>query len=213
MGKLFDYDGPYAKAVDKVLNYLLLCCLWTLFSLPLFTIGAANTALYYTVHKVLRKGDSYPVRVFWKAFKDNFKQSTVVWIAQLAVFVVLGVDMYFVYSLYQNQSVTAEVVLVCAIILAFIVMYTLYLYPYIARFVNTTKEVVKNCAIMSLIHFPWSLLLLVLFTAAVVGGLFVPLGVLLVPSGYMLLSGLIIERIFRKYIPAEEAEGEYDEKA
>lgn len=204
MWRFFDYDGLYARAVNKVLNYLLLCLLWALFSLPMVTIGASNTALYYSVHRVLRKGDEHPIRVFLKAFKDNFKQATIVWTLQLVAFVILGGDIYFVYSLYLNQKLAPEVVLLCSVILALVVMFTLYLYPYIARFVNTTGEVLKNCAIMTLLNLPWSLLQLILFVVAILGSLFLPLGVLLVPSGYMLLCGLILERIFRKYIPEEE---------
>ena len=204
MGKLFAYDGLLARAVDKVLNYLLLCCLWTVFSLPLFTIGASNSALYYTVDKVLRKGEEHPIQIFWDAFKENFKQASVIWILQILSFMILGADMYFVYSLYLQQAVAAEMVVICAIILAFIVMFTLYLYPYIARFVNTTREVLKTCLIMSLINLPWSLLLLVLFAASIIGSLFLPLGILAVPAGYMLICGMILERVFQKYIPNAE---------
>lgn len=206
MWKIFDCDGPYARAVNKVLDYLLLGCLWTIFSLPVVTIGASCTALYYTVNKVLRQGEEHPVQIFWHAFKSNFKQATIIWAVQLIAFVILGVDMYFVYSLYLDQVVAADVVLICVVILAFILMFTLYLFPYIASFVNTTREVLKNCAIMTMINFLWSLLLLALFVVSVMGSLFVPLGVFVVPSGYMLICSLILNRVFQKYIPVQETE-------
>ena len=89
MGNFFSTDGPLFEGMAYIINIIYVSVLWILFSIPIITIGASSTALYYTVTKVIRHGRSYIFREFWQSFKSNFKQSTAVWLIYLVMMGIL----------------------------------------------------------------------------------------------------------------------------
>lgn len=62
------------RAADlMILNIVfIICCL------PIVTIGASLTALHYVTLKMVRNEESYIVKSFFKSFKQNFKQATII---------------------------------------------------------------------------------------------------------------------------------------
>ncbi|MGN0383363.1 MAG: YesL family protein, partial [Eubacterium sp.] len=64
----------------KFTELLLLNLIWLMSSLPIITIGASTTALYYVLMKAAR-GEKVDVNSdFFKSFTLNFRQSTILWI-------------------------------------------------------------------------------------------------------------------------------------
>ena len=51
---IFNVDGGIMKALGKVTDIICLSLLFFVCSIPVFTMGTAGTALYYTVNKVIR---------------------------------------------------------------------------------------------------------------------------------------------------------------
>ena len=49
--KIFGYEGSFITVTEKIFDIMFLSILWFLSCIPLLTIGAAVTALYYTVQK------------------------------------------------------------------------------------------------------------------------------------------------------------------
>ena len=68
MGNFFSTDGPLFEGMAYIINIIYVSVLWILFSIPIITIGASSTALYYTVTKVIRHGRSYIFSEFWQKF-------------------------------------------------------------------------------------------------------------------------------------------------
>lgn len=52
--KLFDIEGPLMQGLTKIADLMILNLLTILCCLPIFTIGAALTALHYQVLKMVR---------------------------------------------------------------------------------------------------------------------------------------------------------------
>ncbi|MEM5591394.1 YesL family protein [Niallia circulans] len=73
-------NGIYMRRLTKVANLLYLSLLWTVFSLPIITIGASTAALYYAAHYAIREEEGYIFQQFWKAMKSSFNQATITWI-------------------------------------------------------------------------------------------------------------------------------------
>lgn len=67
----------------KATECMLLSILWVVTSLPVITIGASTTALYYAVVKVIRNNEGYGWGEFWNGFRTNFKQATIIWLVAL----------------------------------------------------------------------------------------------------------------------------------
>ena len=157
MGALFDYDSPLMRTINKITDYVILSFIWFIFCIPIITIGAATTALYYTSYKVIRNNRSHVWREFWAAFKSNFKQSTIAELVILLLYVLLGVVcyMYFLIGV-LSLGIAAIIYLV---IVTMVTMWGIYLFSYIARFQNTIKGVFMNAAYMCSKHIFSSILL------------------------------------------------------
>ena len=201
---IFNYNGPIMQTINKLVDCFFLSLLWILFSLPIVTCGAATTALYYTVHKVIRYDRSHVWREFWKSFKENFKQSTIVWVISLVIFYVLSVDFLFVYNLISAGKIGVWVYIPFALATVFMIIYITYIFGYIARFENSLKNILKNSAYFSIRHLLRSILLLGTFAVAVAFLFFFPIAIALLPPLYMYVVSAILESVFKKYMSEED---------
>ena len=103
--------------------------------------------------------------------------------------------------------------LVIALILVMILQ---YVFPLLAKFVNTVKNTIRNALLMSLRHLPYTILMLLISIAPIVAMLFNTMifsyGIL----AYFLLGfstlafakSYFFVKIFDKYIPKDESEEE-----
>ena len=62
--KLFNLDSPVMVFLSKVANLMILNVLTIICCIPIFTAGAAITALYYVTIKMARGDDPYHKRIF-----------------------------------------------------------------------------------------------------------------------------------------------------
>ena len=74
MRGIFSYDNPVMRFIGKFWDVLILNILWLICSIPVFTIGAATTAVYYVTLKLARDDDGYTIRSFFRSFRQNFRQ-------------------------------------------------------------------------------------------------------------------------------------------
>lgn len=188
-----------------ILNILdLICCI------PVITIGAATAALYYTTLKMAENRESYVWRDYWKAFKENFRQATVIWLIMLALMAVLAADILLLGSMGQELgSIVAATVIAAGI---FLVLPGIYVFPVLARFDNTVRNTMKNAMIMSIRHFPSTILILLIHglplllgfvsVQALIKGVWVVL--FFVVSILAYAESKFFTRIFSKYYPGKE---------
>ena len=208
MGELFNLDNKFFQGINKIIDCVCLSFLWLLLCIPVVTAGAATTALYYTVNKVIRNNRSYIWKEFWHAFRTNFKQSTLVWLILIFIYVIMGIDCYIMFQYAKAGVSYGSLYIVFAVLMLIVTMWANYLFPYMARFENTLKAVLKNCVIMALLNLGKSVVLLVLFLAAlVVTYVFFP-AIMILPAVYMLLVNFILEKVFVKYMTPEDIEAE-----
>ena len=83
MGGILNPNSKVMQEISKAADCLIVKFLFIIFSIPVFTVGAAFTAQYYVVMKIARGEDPVVIKSFWKSFKENFKQSTVIWVINL----------------------------------------------------------------------------------------------------------------------------------
>lgn len=204
MGRFFNYDNGVMQFLSKLADCMILSFFWLLCSIPIFTIGASTTALYYAVNKSVRYNRSYAWKEFWNGFKTNFKQSTLAWLFILLAYILGIVDCYILYVLQDNIPYSGVLLVVILAFMLFLTMWSCYILPYIARFENPLKRSMKNCLIIMIANLPWSILLVLLFAVAAVAFVFVPVLSIFVPVLYLLVANRILERIFRKYMSIED---------
>ena len=77
-------DNPLFRAMGKLGDLFLLNLLWMLCCLPVVTVGASSTALFYVARKIAA-GEDYLLREdFFHSFRQNFRQATAAWLALAA---------------------------------------------------------------------------------------------------------------------------------
>lgn len=205
-----NYDNILVRALSRLGDAMLLSVLFVLGCVPVVTIGASLTALYYTAMKGLTLDGGYVFRYFVKSFKDNFKKSTLMWLMFLLAFIVFGVDVWFWYQQFTPGQVTLpNVLLVLSLVLLVLSFFMfLYAFPLQAKFENTIKVQMRNAFLLSVKYFPTTLLLTVITAVvvwafyyqpaiAIVGFLMVGFGAL----GY--LYAFFMLKCFKPYLPEE----------
>ncbi len=163
---LFDMNGPLMNALRTLANIFLCNLMFCLLSLPLFTAGAALTALFVCMQAILEEDeDDVIIKQFWNAFKENFGQATVIWLLCIFVFIFLGVYYLIIASMTgaAGRMYRISFFLMC-IVFAFGFQ---YIFPMQARYRNTVKNTLKNAWILSVAALPWTLLSIVLVIGAV----------------------------------------------
>ena len=90
----FDPNGAFARGMERVWSLIVLNVLWLVCSLPVVTMGASCAALYQVLGKLIAGEDSHVARQFFRAWGENWKKATPVWLILLAVAVLCGFDLY-----------------------------------------------------------------------------------------------------------------------
>ena len=159
--KIFSTENPVWRAMDRMGDLMILNVLFIFFSLPIFTIGASLTALYTMTFKLLDETEGNLFKNFVKAFKNNFKQATVIWLVALAAGLFLAYDASLSYV---STSIVAKILMGVVILVAIVyAMWFSWVVPVQAKFDNPVKVNMKNAALMMVIHmFPTTLLITVL---------------------------------------------------
>jgi len=203
MGSFFDMDGTVMGTLSKITDIIILSVIFLVFSLPIITIGASFTALYYTSVKCIRRGRSYLFKSFWKSFKENFGQATILWLILLIAGSILGLNIWF-----SGQIVSGNMgfILTCiyAMMAFTISIVTVYVFPLLSRFSMSKKKLISTAFYMAIKHLPYSILLVLIFTASLVASYIIPVLIFILPAAGTLLFSLPMERVLKKYIPASD---------
>lgn len=150
MANLFNPSGPVFRFIVKVEYSIWLNILWFLCCIPIVTIGPATTALYYCMQHIVLDEDSYITKMFFRSFKENFKQSMLVGIIMTILGVIMGLDGYALYHLRTTSgfwAILTGIFLVAAVAYAIILM---WIFPLLARYENTTLAMFKNAIMLSI---------------------------------------------------------------
>ena len=192
-----------------VTNIIILNILWLLCCLPVVTAGAATTAMYYTIFQYITKQDDGALKPFFKAFRENFKTVTPVWLVNLLIGAALGAEVFYLH--FGTQLWLKVIFAVLAFLYAGV---SAYLYPIFARYHTTRKQALLNSIALSTRH---------LFTTVCVVILnAVPVAILLLApeifwktiffwtiGGFSLIAylcGRMIFTVLKRYEPKQETE-------
>ena len=212
MGRFFNMDSGLFRFLSRLADLMILNILFLLTCIPVVTIGASCTALYYVTMKMARDEDAYIARSYFKSFKENFKQATIIWVVALLLIVLLFFDFQILSVMTASFVTVIRIALISvSLVMAMVLLYT---FPVLAQFYNSIKNTVKNAFFMSIRHFPKTLLMLVISVGAVVltflSAFTLTWGILIwMMFGFALISYLharFFVKIFDMYIPENQEE-------
>ena len=214
--KFCSYESRFSQLLLKLCYACYLNLLWFVCSIPIVTIGASTTALYYASLKVVRDEDSHVAALFFRSFRQNFKQATVLWLILLGAGLFLGADGYILYHLRLSSNGTMAVMwtLILAVVIAAAVVWVIvaeYVFPLLASVANTNKAMLKNAFLIGThylfatilvfaVHFAMFFVVVAWFTPLIVFG----------EGLCALISAWLLNRILISVsgVPEDKAEGD-----
>lgn len=187
--------------------------LFLLFCLPVVTIGASVTALYYTVYrKYYKKSDSIS-KDFMHSLKDNLKNGIIVHVIYLIYSAVVGFNIYFAFFGLGDIRLPDWYMIVSLLPLLLIVFTMPFVYALMARFDNGIKGTLKNSFTLCMINFPKFILIWFIVIIALAICIGFPPAALVVPVGAAYLCQMITEKAFARAIDVESSREEKAESA
>ena len=186
MARIFSYESRFSHVAFRIAYGCYLNLLWMVCSLPIVTIGASTTALYSVALKIAEDREGAIGQQFFRAFRQNFRQATVIWCMLLAIGLVLGGDIYVLLHLRSTSAGAMAIfwTLILAVVFAACVAYVIeliFVFPLVAYVENTTKAMIVNafligthylnCTIVVfLIHFVMAFIAIRFFTPILILG-------------------------------------------
>lgn len=204
MRRLLDINNPIMRFLVNMFDLMGLSVLWVVFSLPIFTMGAASTALYSAAYHHVRKGEDYLWNSFFSAFKENFKRSTLTWLVALAILGFLGADALLLRSLILQGYSFGWFYGVTLALVVLALTWTVYLAAYAARFNGTVKEVLRYSFMLLRAHPVKMLCVMVLVMGGMALALTLPAMVVFIPATVYWGATFPIEWTFLKHMRPED---------
>ena len=198
--RLLDVDGPVFTVLTKTGELILLSFVWLVCSLPVITLGASTTALYYAVVKNIRRGRGYPIREFFKMFKLSFVRATCVTLIGL----LWGAAMYRLITIALSlQSAQGSFLMrIYAVLVIVTVAVLIYVFPVISRFEISVGKSIGLAFVMAGRCVGYTACLLAMGGIMVYLFIYIPFPlIILFPSLWTLVSSFLIERALKKYMP------------
>lgn len=203
MGKLFNMDSPLFIFLGKLADLVYLNILTLICCIPVFTAGAALTALNYVILKMVRNEEGYLTRAFFKSFKQNFKQATVIWLLFIFMAGIFAGD-FFIFR-YSAHTLPAWFQTALAAVAFVVVFANMHVFPVLAKFENTIKQTFKNSFFMGILSLPKTIAMMVLWVAPTIILIFfvqaLPIVFALGISGPAYLCALLYDKTFRRFEP------------
>ena len=203
-------DNVVTRALSKICDMVFLNVLWVICSIPIVTIGASTTALYTVMLKLVRNEEGYIFRSFFRAFKENFKQSTLIWLIIAAFSVVWWVDFRIAGMMGAGVG---EVLRIIFLIVAFLLLsVTIYVFPLTARYENKISATLKNSRALRIAKLPYTLLMVAVVVVAVLASLWntmmlmiaLPLWFLFMVSLIAWINSYLLRRVFTVFEQNED---------
>lgn len=198
------YDSRFMVGLRRLVDYICLGLLWMLASVPVITFGAATTAALLTAEINIRADEGKMTATFWKWFRKEFKEATILWLIQLPLLGITAMNVWLVYGSQLSAVPRALIYIASGVIFCWMQLW----FGYLSKFEDTVKTILGNTLRIALANLSNSLLLGILALAALAGAavltLIMPPIALLVPGAYLMSCTAIFRKIFAQFLPSSE---------
>lgn len=211
MRKLFDLESPFMQGLNKMADLMIANLLCIICCIPVITAGAAFTALHFVALKMVRNEETYIIKTFFRSFKENFVQATLLWIIKLLVFIFVIIDLRI-----ASMIPWMKIGIIAVGVLLFLL--GLHIFPLQSRFVNRVPITIKNSVLIGLMVLPKTVLMGLIYLLPLVlwyvsfavfgSNIMMPLFVLFGFSLPVFLCAFLYNKTFKKIEPAVENNGD-----
>ncbi|EOS35118.1 hypothetical protein C808_04897 [Lachnospiraceae bacterium M18-1] len=153
MRHLFEIDGRFYCMMTKAADLLVLNLLWMICSVPVFTAGAAVTALHDVTIQMAENREGYVAKEYLRSFQKNFRKGTVLWLLFLSVLSIL-------LAVRTGMTVESEPVFIMCFFIGILCacIYT-WVFPLLSQKDHTTVQLLRKSLFIGIYYFPYTLIL------------------------------------------------------
>ncbi|MDO4623400.1 MAG: DUF624 domain-containing protein [Eubacteriales bacterium] len=166
---IFSMDNPFFRFVGRCVDLVWINILTLVCAIPVFTAGAALTAMYRVLLNITLKQESGITKEFFRAFKENFKSATRVFLPVLLAFLILFSNAYMI-----RQGVLDGwgdlYIVVCVsigIIAGLLAIFLQYYTSLLARYDASVKQTIQNAIRLMFACFPQSLCMVIILISPI----------------------------------------------
>ena len=213
MKSFFNPDNWLMIFLGNITDIMLLNAVCLLCCLPIITIGPSVTALHYVTLKMSKGEEGYIIKDFFKSFKENFRQSTIIWLIFLLVSAFFYLDLRIIED--GGMEVPYAVSVVIYVTYLFCCTTAMYAFPLTARFTNKISQTLRNAFLMSILHVVKTVIMAAIYLIPIVliplNYNFIAIFIMIGLSGPAYINGYFWKGIFKKYEPEEEIPRDWEE--
>jgi uncharacterized membrane protein YesL len=185
-----------------LLDALLISIAWAICSLPVITMGASTAALNKVAMNWMRDRSGCTLGDFFRAFKENWKTGTGVWLILLVPLLFILFNAYATWiALVQTSQAARWMILISAVLWLAVAIYAFALQ---AIFENPPLRTVMNALRIAVSHLGTTLILVALFALSVFATLLMPLGAFFYAPVCVFLAARPVWGVFKKVMAMPE---------
>ncbi|GHV38600.1 hypothetical protein FACS189490_00780 [Clostridia bacterium] len=207
MGGFFSMDGPFYRFGALLADVLWVSVLWIAFSIPIVTMGASTTAVFYVMTRRAAGKEQYIFRDFFASFKRNFKVATPVFLCLLLISVLLIINIMNI-GVMGNMAGIMLPIQYC--VLLEVIFVSLYIFPVLSRFDMKFTQLFKSAFFMANRHLLTTVLCLAALIAVILAVYLMPILFFVAMGLYSLATSYLFIKRFKKYRPEIDAEVDYE---
>ena len=202
---LFRPDSPLMVTMSQITDCIFLSMFWLLGCLPVVTVGASFAAMYDAVYRGFRKGEKNSWQCFLRSYRRNWKDGIVPTVVFLAALWGLGALLIRLWNSAVCGTVSWGVFSAGAFVGMLLLGILSVLFPMLSRFENSAAMLLKNAVLVALANLPRTLCLGALNAVSVFLCARYVLPLFFLPALAALLGTLLIEPMFRPFLPQDAA--------
>lgn len=207
MSNFFSMDGKFYKFGTMVIEVTYIGVLWLLFSLPIITMGATTTALYYVCTKKHSGQDIYIFRNFWKSFKKNFVKATIIFLLLSGIGFLLWSSLHILGQIQMGWLELPIKIAVWFMLFQVAVVFT-NVFAILSRFEVNVSTALKDGLFIGYRNFLTTISNWIMLIAIFIASMVFPTAFFLMGGIYVYSSSLSFIRLFRKHSKEFDAQVE-----
>ena len=202
--KFLNPDNGLMITMTQITDCIFLSLFWLIGCIPVFTMGASFAALYDATFRGFRQGDKHCWSRFWQVYKDNWKASIAPTVVFLVGVSILGKVLIALWNSAVAGSISWMLFSGGAFVGVLLLGILSLMFPVLSRFENSFSGLQKNTFFLAMANLPRTLALGILNAAAGLACAFYILPLFFLPSLAALIGSVLIEPMFKPYMPAED---------
>lgn len=206
MRNIFRPDSGLMIVMSQITDCIFLSLFFLVGCVPVVTVGASFAALYDATFRGFRDGEKNSWQRFLHTFRANWKAGILPTVFFLAAVGGLSYGMVMCWNAAVYGTVPWALFAGIALLAVVAVGVLSVLFPMLSRFENSLGALLKNTVVLSLANLPRTLALGILNTASTLLCLRFVIPLFFLPSLAALLGSLLIEPMFRPYLPEKSQE-------